>query len=221
MVDTGGVSSEAPQSPEEQPAPSERAVPARPRTVLGAGPRDMILSMLVLLPIVGLVALIGRGCSFSPGGVSVDPSSMPTVDVHAIYTEAARRLPFPIREPATPVGWRASSSDQRLAPGGASAVRVGWITDGGRYLRLVQTPAEEGALVVAETGGGPPTANGPVTVGNQQWVDYTGANSEHAWVSHADGVTLLLTGDATPDEFHTLAEAAQRAVPLPHSTEHR
>jgi hypothetical protein len=97
-------------------------------------------------------------------------------------------------------------------------VRIGWITAGGRYLRLVQTTAAEGALVIEETatkGGGPPIARGPVQVAGQQWVDYTGSNGEQAWVRAANGVTWLITGDGTVDEFTALARAIEVAPPLP------
>src|SRR5436190_13602027 len=64
----------------------------RPRTTLGAGPRDMIISMLVMLPLVGIVALLSRGCAFTPGGPTVDASKLPVVVVHPVFVEAARRL---------------------------------------------------------------------------------------------------------------------------------
>lgn len=198
-----------------QPESPPGSKPPRSRSGLGSGYRDMIISMAVLLPIVAFVALLSRGCSFSPGGPTVDPAQMPKADAHAIYTEAARRLSFPIREPMLPAGWRASTVNQRLAPGNASAVRVSWITDGGRYLRFVQTTAEEGALVADETGGGQPAAQGPVDVSGQQWVSYTGANGEQAWTRKAEGVIWLITGDGVASEFTVLAKAVESAQPLP------
>jgi len=194
--------------------PAEPARRAKGITALGAGPRDIVISMLILLPIVGLMAFLGRGCSFSPGGPSVDPSAMPTVDVHQGLTAAARQVPFALREPLPPAGWRPNVVDQRTAPGGASAVRVGWITPAGRYLRLVQTTAEEGALVAAETGG-PPTGADPVAAGGVSWVAYRGSNGEQAWAHQADGVEWLITGDGVLAEFQTLAAALVNATPLP------
>jgi hypothetical protein len=196
--------------PPEPPEPGR----ARPRTTLGAGSRDMVLSMLILLPIVGLIALLGRGCSFSPGGPTVDPSQLPAIDSHPTLVASARRLDFPLREPVPPPGWRASAVDLAKAPAGASAVRVSWITGGGRYLRLVQTTADEGALVAAETGAAPTGAE-PIQAAGAQWVDYTGGNGEHAWARRAGGVEWLITGDGLPSEFTALAEAVSVAAPLP------
>src|SRR5215469_5015551 len=95
-------------SPEPRP---ERGSP------LGARPRDMIISLLILLPLVGLFALLGRGCSFSPLGPTVDPNAAPSVDPRPALTAAARRVPFPVRLPALPAGWRANAVDSRPAPG--------------------------------------------------------------------------------------------------------
>jgi hypothetical protein len=174
----------------------------------------MLISMLILLPIIGLLAFLGRGCSFSPGGPTVDPSRLPGIDAHGALSAAARATPFAVREPVVPAGWRANAVDQRPAPGGAKAVRIGWVTDGGRYLRLVQSTAEEAALVTAEAGG-PPTGAGPLSVAGAPWVAYTGGNGEQAWTRREDGVQLVVTGDGVPAEFRTLAEAVSVAKPLP------
>jgi hypothetical protein len=174
----------------------------------------MLISMLILLPIIGLLAFLGRGCSFSPGGPTVDPSATPNVDTRQALAAAAHQVAFPLRDPAVPPGWRANVVDQRKAPGDVNAVRVGWITAGGRYLRLVQTTAEEGALVAAETGG-PPGSAVPVQAAGLTWVNYRGANSEQAWAYRADGVEWLITGDGIVPEFQILAAALAKAPPLP------
>jgi hypothetical protein len=174
----------------------------------------MLISMLILLPIIAVLAFLGRGCSFSPGGPTVDPSATPNVDTRQALAAAAHQVAFPLRDPAVPPGWRANVVDQRKAPGDVNAVRVGWITAGGRYLRLVQTTAEEGALVAAETGG-PPGSAVPVQAAGLTWVNYTGANNEQAWAHRADGVEWLITGDGIVPEFQILAAALAKAPPLP------
>jgi len=174
----------------------------------------MLISMLILLPIIGVLAFLGRGCSFSPGGPSADSSAMPSVEAPAALAAAAHQVSFPLREPVLPGNWRANAVDQRKAPGEVDAVRVGWITSGGRYVRLVQTTAEEGALVAAETGG-PPASAAPVTAAGLTWVNYTCANGEQAWAHRAGGVEWLITGDALVGEFQILAAAQAKASPLP------
>jgi hypothetical protein len=181
---------------------------------LGASPRDLVISMLILLPIVGLVALLGRGCSFSPGGPTADPSSLPSVDPRPALVAAAPGIGFPLRLPSVPAGWHATVVDLGPGPADASAARVSWITDGGRYLRLVQSGAEEGALVEAETDG-PPTGARPVRAAGAQWVDYTGHNGEQAWARRDGAVEWLITGDGSPAEFTALAAAVVASPPLP------
>jgi hypothetical protein len=172
-----------------------------------------LISMAILLPIIGLVALIGRGCSFSPGGPTVDPDSVQAIDPKPALVGAARQLGFPVRLPPVPTGWRSTAVDLRPAPGNQPAARVSWITAGGRYLKLVQTRAEEGPLVMAE-GRGAPTGAGPVTVGGAQWVVYTDANNERTWARRVDGIQWLVTGDGQQDEFTALATAMASTPPL-------
>jgi hypothetical protein len=186
---------------------------------LGVGGRGMFLSMLILLPIVGLVALLGHSCSFSPGGPTVDSSQLPTVNPHPTLVAASRTVGFELREAVPPPGWRTSAVDLAKAPGGANAVRVSWITPGGRYLRLVQTTwssTADGALVAAEAGGSPTDAR-PIQAAGAPWVDYTGGNGEHAWARRDGQAQWLITGDGLPSEFTALAEAVTAAQPLPRS----
>lgn len=185
--------------------------------------RDILMSLLVLLPLVALVAVSSRGCSFSPGGPSVDPGTAPRVDAEQELRTFARRAPFPVRVPELPAGWRANSVDRRPGPGGAASIRVGWLAPDGSYLRLVQSGSEEAALVVAETRepdrtdrpGPPPEALGPVQVVNTRWVRYLGSNGEQAWVHDAGAARWLITGTGSEAEFRRLAAATATGTVLP------
>jgi Protein of unknown function (DUF4245) len=179
----------------------------------------MVLSLAVLLVIIGAIVWLTRGCQFSPSGPSIDSSAMPSVNASRELTGAARRVDFAVRSPALPDGWRSNSAN--TVPVGAgneatTAVRVGWITSGGNYLRLSQSRAAVGALVVLEVGGDvPPDARGSVDVSGTSWTKYPGKGSETSWVLSADGVQLLITGSGTDEEFRTMALAVQTAKPLP------
>lgn len=211
---------EAVSRPVPKPVPEPAGEPAKRQNPLGARPRDMVISLLLLLPLVGFMALLGRSCSFSPTGPTVDPNgpaARAQVNPHPPLGAAARRVSFPVREPATPAGWRVTSVDQRPGPGGAGAVRVSWLTGGGKYLRLVQTAAgtDEGALVTEETAGPPRGPAAPITSAGGQWVGYPGGNGEPAWTRTAEGARWLITGSGTPEEFQALASAVTAAAPLP------
>jgi hypothetical protein len=195
-------------------------VPAAPgrggRTI-----RDLGLSLAVLVGLVLVLTALGRGCSFSPGGISVDPHAVPTVDQAAELRSAARRVGFPVREPRLPQGWRANSADVAStgdATGAPSAVRVGLLTAEGRYLRFSQSSATATELVRFEAGlppGAQPPVRETVEVAGLRWTAYPGMRNEAAWVADLDGVRLLITGSGTPEEFRVLAAAAAAAPVLP------
>ncbi|MBE1467809.1 DUF4245 domain-containing protein [Kibdelosporangium phytohabitans] len=180
--------------------------------------RDMVLSLVVLLAIIGSIVWLTQGCEFSPSGPTVDPSSAPTVDASKELSGAARRVDFPVRLPAVPADWRANSSNTVPLGQGATrttAVRVGWITPGGKYLRLSQSKAPVEDLVVMEAGGGvSASSTGSVDVAGRTWAKHRGKGDEPSWVLPLDGVQLLITGSGTDEDFRTLATAAQTAKPI-------
>jgi hypothetical protein len=180
--------------------------------------RDMVLSMAVLVAIIGAIVWLTRGCEFSPSGPSVDPASAPTVDASKELNSAARRVVFPVRSPVVPGDWRSNSFNTSPVGTGAqatTAVRVGWITPPGHYLRLSQSNAPVDLLVVMEAGGDvSPDSRGSVDVAGTKWAKHLGKGSESSWVTTVDGVQLLITGSGTEDEFRTLATAAQTAKPV-------
>jgi len=183
--------------------------------------RDLGLSLAVLVGLVLVLTALGRGCSFSPGGISIDPHAVPTVDQAAELRSAASRVGFPVREPRLPEGWRANSADVAStvdAAGAPSAVRVGLLTAEGRYLRFSQSSASAADLARFEAGlppGAQPPARETVDVAGLRWTTYPGLRTETAWVTDLGGVRLLITGSGTPDEFRVLAAAAAAAPVLP------
>ncbi|MCW2632789.1 MAG: hypothetical protein JWR88_1751 [Pseudonocardia sp.] len=180
--------------------------------------KDIVIAFAVLVPIILVVAGLTRACSFSPTGPSVEAGRLPTVDAPTELRSAAKRMPFEVRIPGVPPGWHANSaSTQPVA--GAATVRVGWLTAQDRYLRVAQSAATEGALVVAEVGSNA-VASGPIDVDGQRWVVYTGggapgtASGEPAWVTElpATGAgrpaaRVLITGSGTEEDFRALATA--------------
>ncbi|GDY29935.1 DUF4245 domain-containing protein [Gandjariella thermophila] len=195
--------------------------PARGRG--GRTLRDLGLSLAVLAGMVLVLTGLSRGCSFSPGGISVDPHAVPTVDQSAELRSAAARVGFSVRDPRLPAGWRANSadvSDAGATPGGPRVVQVGWLTAAGRYLRFAQSSADSADLARFEAGRPPgenPVSTGTVDVAGRQWTVYPGLRDEPSWLTDLGGVRLLITGSGSPDEFRTLAAAAQSAPVLPRS----
>ncbi len=180
--------------------------PARP------GLRDILLSLLLLVPVVLVIAGLNRACTFSPAGPTVDPAQLPVVDAPERLREASTRTDFPLRIPALPSGWRANSVNEQ-AVAGSRLVEVGWITPQGRYLRLVQSNLNEEALLVSAVDRGTPVARGTTEIAGTRWVMYQA--EEPVWIADVGGVRLLVSGSASEPDFRTLAAAATTGRVLP------
>jgi hypothetical protein len=212
---------EPPRRASAPPTPRPPSKPPRSAMTL----RDMLGAIGVLLLVALLVAGVSRACTFSPGGPTVDPTGLPVVDAPAELRALAPRVPVPVRIPAVPPGWRSNSVDQDLVQGGGRAIRTGYITPAGRYLRLLQSDASEAALLAVETGAEVVAARGAIEVGGQTWVDYgrppgSSGRDESIWIADltADGtapVRLLITGSGGEDDFRALAGAVQTGELLP------
>ncbi|MFC4946967.1 DUF4245 domain-containing protein [Pseudonocardia sp. GCM10023141] len=208
-----------PPPPDLTPLPPSKP----PRSALRM--RDMVLALGALLLVVLVTGGLSRSCSFAPGGPTVDRSGLPVVDAPAELRGLATRVPFPVRIPAVPADWRSNSTGQDVVGDTqARSVRVGYVTAGGTYVRLVQSDASEEALLAAEKGKQPVAGQGTVDAGGQTWVVY-GARpaTEPVWIATVPGpvpVRLVITGSGTDDEFRTVATAVLAAQPQPLGTPH-
>jgi hypothetical protein len=175
--------------------------------------RDMAGAVGLLVLIVLLVAGVGRSCTFAPTGPTVDPASGPVVDAAGQLRALAGSTPFPLRVPAVPADWRANAVDTERV-GGERAVRTGYLTPAGRYLRVVQSAASEADLVASEAQGAP-VAAGPFPVGGTTWVTYTDDTREPIRVADLGAVRVLVTGSGGDDDVRTLAAAVTGGTVLP------
>ena len=186
--------------------------------------RDMLVALGVLMLVVIAIAGLQRSWSFAPAGPSIDPAAVPVVDAPAELRELAPLVPFAVRIPAVPADWRSNSVDQDPVAGGGRAVRTGYVTSDGRYLRLLQSDASEQALLAVEAGNEPVPGRGPVDVDGQQWVVYggqgtSGGRDEPIWITEVPTpngapVRMLITGSGSDESFRTLAQAAQTSAPI-------
>jgi hypothetical protein len=180
----------------------------------------MLMCLAVLLVIVAVGGGV-RSCSFAPGGPTIDSSTAPTVDAPAQLADFARASEFPLRVPAVPQGWRSNSTDRSPVEGGGTAVRVGYLTPEGKYLRLVQSDGAEEALVATEAGG-PLAGTGVTDAAGLHWVTYQKAGGEPFRVATAPDdpqVRWLVTGSGTDADFDGLARATVAGQILPAGAE--
>jgi hypothetical protein len=170
----------------------------------------MVITMSVVVVVVILIGLYGSGVIFSP---ATDPvrGDVPTADVVGGFSRAQGSMDFPVTVPRqVPEDWHPNSmsvSDPMLeGPDTLPTVRGGWITPDGAFITLVESSGTIDQVLVAEVGeAGPRT--GTVDAGGADWTVTTGVRDEVAWVRTAGRTTYLITGNATPAEFRTLAAA--------------
>lgn len=177
-----------------------------------SGMRDVLLTVVVLAVGVLLLAGLTKGCSFSPGGPSSNAVNLPPVDVTGELQAAAGQVKFPLREPRLPSGWHANSDsvDTLGANGSDQAVRIGWITPGGRYVQISQSNAPVADLVRSAAGlqgDSSVRATGTQVVDGTKWTVYPGVRSETSWAIDLGAVRLFVTGNGTTKEFRTIAAA--------------
>lgn len=176
--------------------------------------RDLLGSLAVLLVIVAAVVAVGRGCTFSPGGPSVDAGAAPTVDAARELAAAASTVDFPVRRPELPPDWRANSSSTGAVGGASVVVRIGWLAPHG-FAQLSQSGGAQSSVVAVETGRAEARPAGEVDVDGVRWTIYPGRREERAWSAQLGEVTVLITGSAGEEDFRVLARAVQAAPPLP------
>ncbi|SBT51916.1 DUF4245 domain-containing protein [Micromonospora auratinigra] len=188
----GGASSH-PAVSGDQPAPPARKEKGRSER----SPRDMALSLLILLvPIVLLLAFY-RGFLGGDAPATVDPA--PAV------AEARSANAFPVSEPqGLGSDWRTVNARYRAEPGGAT-LRIGYLTPEGRGAQLVQSNVPPEKLLPTELKGG--QAQGPADLPGGTWQRWTARDNEQAFVLLEPNRTVIVVGDAGEQELRQLARS--------------
>jgi hypothetical protein len=187
--DDGYVS--APVPPPEPP-PGSDAPSGRVRS--GRGPRDIALSLAVLLVPIFLLLLVYRlvfsGDAPVPG------------DTAGTWDAARHSAHFTVLEPAgLPAKWTAVSAVYQ-----DGTLRVGYVTPDGAGVQLIESDQSADRLLPTELG----TDARPgdlVTIGERQWRTYPVARdgNSRALVLVDDGRTVVLVGVATDNDLRTFA----------------
>lgn len=167
----------------------------------------MILTLAVMaLALVVTVGFTGL-CSFNPG----EPENGPVreVDADAFLQMESARLPFPVRAPESPEGWRPNSTRAGSAAGHPTSI-LGFVTANGDYVHAMQTDAPAGDL---PADGKARISAGTVDVDGVTWEvrEGTEPNVRRTWVADLGDARVLLEGSANDDEYRTLAKAMQDA----------
>ncbi len=83
-------------------------------------------------------------------------------------------------------------------------MRGGWITPDSRFVTLIESHGDLPVVLDAELGA-VPDPTGTVQAGGADWSVTTGRRTESAWYREVDGVVYLITGDADPAAFQSVA----------------
>ncbi|WP_433285153.1 DUF4245 family protein [Micromonospora sp. CA-244673] len=178
----------------EKPAPPARKEKARSER----SPKDMALSLLVLLVPIALLVAFYRGFLGGDEPVTVDPAPA--------FEQARAANAFPVAEPrGLGSDWRTVSARYQTETG-AGTLRIGYVTPEGRGAQLVESNVPAEKLLPAELSGGQP--QGPADLpGGTSWQRYTARGNEQALVLLEPNRTVLVVGDAGEAELRELATA--------------
>ncbi|MEH0938919.1 DUF4245 domain-containing protein, partial [Micromonospora psammae] len=200
LVDPAGA------EPTEVPPPAAparpAAAPARPargeKSRSERSPKDMALSLLVLLIPIALLIAFYRGFLGGEQPTTIDPAPA--------FEQARSANAFPVSEPSgLGSGWRTVNASFRTVDDGAN-LRVGYLTPEGRGAQLVQSSVPPERLLPAElTAQGTP--QGQTDLAGRNWQRYTARGNEQALVLLEPDRTVIVVGDARENELRQLAAA--------------
>jgi hypothetical protein len=185
---------------EPTPTPPEPAVPTpakagKPRSE--RSPRDMALSLVVLLIPIALVLGFYRLVLDGDDPIRVDPA--PAV------AEARAAGLFPVLEPTgLPDDWHVSTATFRRTASGA-VLRIGYVGPGGDPVQLVESSVPAETLLPAELGKTGP--GGTVKAGTRTWQRYETRPSEDAIVLAEKGRTVIIVGATSIENLTALASS--------------
>jgi hypothetical protein len=182
--------SPAPTSPAALAAAAAAGKPKTERS-----PKDMALSLLVLLLPIALVLGFYRLVLDGDDPIAVDPA--PAV------AEARASGLFPVLEPTgLPDDWHVSTATFRRTDDGA-VLRIGYVGPGGDPVQLVESSVPSATLLPAELGKTGP--GGTVKAGTRTWQRYETRPSEEAMVLAEKGRTIIIVGATSIDTLSVLA----------------
>ncbi|SCE79946.1 Protein of unknown function [Micromonospora coriariae] len=176
----------------ERPAPPPRTESVKSER----SPKDMAISLLVLLIPIALLLAFYRGFLGGDEPTTVDPA--PAIE------QAQSANAFPVSRPqGLSSGWRTVSARFQTVEDGAN-LRIGYLTPEGRGVQLVQSSVPAERLLPAElTDQGQP--QGPTELAGRTWQRYTARGNQQALVLLEPARTVLIIGDARDNELRQLA----------------
>ncbi|GAA1481685.1 DUF4245 domain-containing protein [Gordonia sinesedis] len=182
----------------------------KPRIMIGG--KDMIWTLIPLLALCALVAVASGNCSVGLTGTASDDRT-PAFDVEQALAADARVMPFPIRRPPTPQGWKPNSGSTTQL-GDARASNVGWVASSGAYVQLTQTNATEDALVEELGGDDVSSGTGVRDIGGRRWVTYSTYAGKKFWITDLGDVRIAVMSRGPDGDLDRIAASVVAQQPL-------
>jgi hypothetical protein len=181
-----------------EPAPAPDEAPVRLAKREGRSPRDMALSLAVLIVPIALLLIFYRVVLSGDAPVAVDPA--PKIQ------EAQQAKAFPV---AVPGGlgddWHVSSATFTRQSGGAT-LRLGYVDPAKHPVQLVESSVASATLLPAElTAKAAPLGN--YRAANGVWRLYTGRPGEQALVLADQSRTIIVVGRTDMSNLERLASS--------------
>jgi len=187
-----------PAKPDPVPGPAGAATPPADERLGSRGersPRDMALSLAVLLVPIALALLFYRFVLSGDAPVTVDVS--PTIQ------EAQSAQLFPIAVPRLGDDWHASSATWQRTSAGAT-LRIGYVDPDKDPILLVESSITAQTLIRTELTETAAPA-GTFQAGERAWQRYTGRPGEAALVLFEKGRTIIIVGKTDQSNLDALA----------------
>jgi hypothetical protein len=178
------------------PAAAPRGAAASPRSE--RTPKDMAISLLVLLIPIALLLTFYR--------VVLNGDDPVTVDTSSTIQEAQAAKAFPVAVPGgLGADWHASSATfQRLATG--ATLRIGYVDEDDNGVQLIESSVPPATLLPAELGNAPKQVD-VYRADARMWRLYDARPGEQALVLGETGRTVIVVGRTDVRNLQKLASS--------------
>jgi uncharacterized protein DUF4245 len=169
----------------------------RRRRSLSTTPRDMLLSMAVIVGLVVILLLLVPR-----------PNQIPerSLDVPAAAAKAAGELGFAPADPVLPEGWTARTADVQRGTDNLPTWHLTYTSPSGRYVGVQQATKTTTDWEDRQVTDG--AEKGTAAVGGKTWVVRSRPDRGiTSWVLREPPITTVVTGTATEPELSLFATA--------------
>ncbi len=191
MVNNGGVA-----TPEAAPSPEAAAKPVTVGKRGGRSPRDMAMSLGILLLPIALLLIFYR--------VVLDGDKPVSIDAEPTIQQARSAAVFPV---VVPQGlgddWHPVSATFKRDADGAT-LRLGYVDPESDPIQLVESSTPTAKLLPVELGDDPKAVS-TFSDGKRTWQRYDARKGENALLLLEKGRTIIVVGLAESESLETFA----------------